>query len=290
MWNIANLRLPHTPFVVFAYLLMPGCSSGPTQPLDEVVIKTPAGAEHVMVIVPEGEFLMGSATGGPDESPIHTVSLSEYLIDKVEVSNGQYVLFLNAIQRHTSLTGDNYVYLENPDIQIFLRNQTYQTQPGLELRPMVEITWWGARDYCAWIGGRLPTEAEWEKAARGDDQRRYPWGNATPDRDLLNFNANLNRTVDVGSYPEGASPYGALDMAGNVWEWTNDFYQDDYYSVSPRANPAGPLEPEFGGVKSIRGGSFGSPAVNVQSAGRSLDSLNWAGPEFGFRCAYNPQL
>jgi len=235
------------------------CSDGPTQPENEVLIQTPGGAENVMVIVPEGEFRMGSETGGPDESPEHTVFLSEYLIEIFEVANQKFVRFLNAIGRHESNDGP-FVYLDNPDIQIFQRNDIYQVDPSLPESPVVEVAWFGANAYCVWIGGRLPTEAEWEKGARGTDLRRYPWGNEIPDNELLNYNGNINRTADVGSHPEGASAYGTMDVAGNVWEWTNDHYDQDYYAISPRDNPKGPSEGE---LRSIRGGSFGSPAVNV---------------------------
>jgi formylglycine-generating enzyme required for sulfatase activity len=146
----------------------------------------------------------------------------------------------------------------------------------------VEVTWWGAKAYCEWMTGRLPTEAEWEKAARAGDERRYPWGDETPASDLLNYEQNLNRAADVGSYPLGASPYGALDMAGNVWEWTADYWARDYYSESPRDNPKGPIE---GDDRSIRGGGFTSPAVNVESAGRGVDGPGFSGPQWGFRCA-----
>lgn len=260
-----------------------GCGSqGPSQPENEVLVRTPAGAEHVMVIVPEGAFQMGTATGSPDESPIHTVFLAEFLIDRVEVTNQKYVLFLNSIRRDTDVEGNSFISLDNPDVEIFVRNEIYQVDPTLSLRPVVEVTWWGAGEYCSWMGGRLPTEAEWEKAARGTDERRYPWGNETPVKDLLNFSQNLNRAADVGSYPEGASPYGALDMAGNVWEWTNDYWGEEYYALSPRENPTGPAEGED---RSIRGGGYVSPAINVESAGRGLDSPGFSGPQFGFRCA-----
>jgi formylglycine-generating enzyme required for sulfatase activity len=258
------------------------CGNSPTESDDSVLIVTPGGAEHVMMIVPEGEFKMGSETGTEDESPVHSVFLSEYLIDKFEVTNQKFVRFLNAIKRHETSDGNPLLYLENTDVQIFARNGIYQVPPDLVLRPVVEVTWWGAVAYCEWMGGRLPTEAQWEKAARGTDERRYPWGNETPDKELLNFSSNLNHTTDVGSYPEGASPYGALDMGGNVWEWTNDHYGEDYYAVSPSNNPTGPGEGED---RAIRGGGFASPNANVESAGRGLDSPEFSGSEWGFRCA-----
>jgi sulfatase modifying factor 1 len=194
---------------------------------------------------------MGSESGGLDESPVHTVFLSEFLIDKLEVTNHKFTLFLNAVRTNVDPDGNPILHLDNPDVEIFERNGIYQIAPELTLRPVVEVTWWGAKAYCEWMTGRLPTEAEWEKAARGADERRYPWGDETPAPDLLNYEQNLNRTADVGSYPLSASPYGALDMAGNVWEWTADYWDRDYYGESPRDNPKGPIEGED---RSIRGG------------------------------------
>jgi len=264
-------------------LILQACGTGPSQPENEVLVRAPGGAEHIMVIVPEAAFQMGSGLGSPDEDPVHTVFLSEYLIDKLEVTNQKFVFYLNAIRSDVDAEGNPLLNLDNPEVKVFVRNGIYQVDPSVTLRPVIEVIWWGAWAYCDWIGGRLPTEAEWEKAARGEDARRYPWGNEAPDVGLLNFSQNINESVDVGSYAEGSSPFGALDMAGNVWEWTNDFYGAEYYAVSPRDNPTGPTEGED---RSIRGGSFVSPSFNVESAGRGHDSPEFpGGGQWGFRCA-----
>jgi formylglycine-generating enzyme required for sulfatase activity len=233
-----------------------------------------------MVYVPAGEFTMGSDEGGSDEQPVHTVYQDAFWIDKYEVTNAQYRACVEAGACD-----------EPSDIAYYAAN--YYAQ-----HPVVYVRWPQAEAYCQWAGKRLPTEAEWEKAARGTDGRTYPWGN-TFDGSKLNFcdkncsffwnDASVDDgyafTAPVGSYPAGVSPYGALDMAGNVWEWVADWYDPGYYSQSSGRNPHGPGS---GVERVLRGGSWSSTAPYVRGATR-----HWAysvHPDFvGFRCARGSQ-
>ena len=241
-----------------------------------------------MVYVPAGEFQMGCDDANPnescysDEQPLHTVYLDAYYIDKYEVTNAQYAQFLNAMGNQEE-GGDTWLDADDSDVRIHQVGGVWQADAGYENHPVVEVTWYGARAYCRWRGGRLPTEAEWEKAARGSsDTRMYPWGNEAPDCSRLNYYSCVGDTAPVGSYPSGASPYGALDMAGNVREWVNDWYQSDYYSVSPYSNPPGPAS---GTYKVLRGGGWYSLWSHVRAASRGyrcypFSSIN----RIGFRC------
>jgi formylglycine-generating enzyme required for sulfatase activity len=155
---------------------------------------------------------------------------------------------------------------------------------GKEDFPVIHVSWNDAQAYCAWRadGSRLPTEAEWEMAARGTDGRLFPWGKDSPSALLLNFNNDLGFPVKVGSYPRGASPFGALDMAGNVAEWAADWYNENYYSVSPSLNPAGPA---FGKERVARGGSWNFNEINIRATVRFKYVPEFSNILVGFRCA-----
>ena len=190
-----------------------------------ITMTTPAGTTHEMVLVPAGPFEMGSTGGAADEQPVHTVELESFYIGMYEVAAAQYVAFLNAIDGNDDGEGHELLDLDDEEGNAQLgRSGDVLTDQALADHPVVEVSWYGAQAYCGWAGLRLPTEAEWEKAARGTDGRTYPWGEGI-DGSKANYldsgDAFDGRTTPVGLFPDGASPYGALDMAGNVWEWVS---------------------------------------------------------------------
>jgi serine/threonine-protein kinase len=218
-----------------------------------------------MVFVPAGPFQMGSTDADRDaydcEKPTHAVTLDAFWIDKTEVTNAQYRQCVEAGACEEPSCWDN------GDL-----NAADQ--------PVVCVTWDDAQAYAAWAGGRLPTEAEWEKAARGTDGRLYPWGENAPDCKDANYKGCVARTVAVGSYPKGASPYGALDMAGNAWEWVADWYDNTYYSNAPSDNPQGP---DGGERRVVRGGSFDMSEARLRTAFRIGNLPAYSNWDIGFR-------
>jgi formylglycine-generating enzyme required for sulfatase activity len=254
----------------------PASPAGPKQApgdalWDMQILELAPGVPMEFVRVPAGEFLMGSLGDDlsyPNELPQHSVYLNEYLIGKYPVTNRQYRLFMEA-------TGHSH--------------WEYGTiQKNKENHPVVAVSWQDASAFCEWasfvtrMNVRLPSEAEWEKAARGTDGRTYPWGSRAPEHSLLNFAKKIGDTSQVGATPGGASPYGALDMAGNAWEWVNDRYDEHYYEKSPARNPPGP---ESGEYRILRGGAWSSSLRNVRSMMRLANLPNDAGTGSGFRCA-----
>jgi formylglycine-generating enzyme required for sulfatase activity len=158
----------------------------------------------------------------------------------------------------------------------------YYDDPAYADYPVVMLDADEAAAYCRWAGRRLPSEAEWEKAARGTDGRLYPWGNAQPDCTLTNYFYCSKKTAEVTAFAAGASPYGVLNMTGNVWEWTADWYAADYYAQSPERNPTGPATGTF---HTLRGGGFATLAANLRLTGRVGSLYHWADGEVGIRCA-----
>jgi formylglycine-generating enzyme required for sulfatase activity len=229
-----------------------------------------------MVFVPAGKFRMGSETAYDDEKPVHEVYLDAFWIDKYEVSNAHYA------QCVAEGTCSRPLSVESHSRDSYYGNPTYDDYP------VIKVIWTQADDYCRWVGGRLPTEAEWEKAARGTHARKYTWGDTAPSCSLANFGGLFGCVGDtsaVGSYPAGASPYGAMDMAGNVWEWVADWFGEDYYSKSPLQNPSGPVSGEY---RVLRGGSWFNTELGVRSARRSWNDPNSTNFVIGFRCVSPP--
>jgi serine/threonine-protein kinase len=228
----------------------------------------------ILAYVPAGEFAMGTPLTATqvqaDEAPRHTVMLDAFWIDRTEVTNAQYALCVVAgACTPPGKTGS-------------ATRATYYGDSAFDAYPVIEVTWTAANSYCAWAGRRLPTEAEWEKAARGTDARLYPWGETAPAADLANVVGGPGDTQAVGVLPLGASPFGALDMAGNVMEWVADVYDAHYYYDSPAVNPAGP---ESGTRYVLRGGAWAFPGVNARTARRAAADATHHDFTIGFRCA-----
>lgn len=221
-----------------------------------------------MVLIPAGEFLMGAEDGLPDARPMHRVYLSSYWLDKYEVTNTQY---------RQCVEGGGCT--PPKDRQAF-------DDPERAQHPVTNVTWTQARAYCEWRGKRLPTEAEWEKAARGTDGRRYPWGNS---EDMIKgrprngeIKAGANSTEKIGSQAATVSPYGVHDLVGSVWEWVKDWYAEDFYQMSPARDPQGPLRGSF---RVLRGGDWNERPLELRASYRSWDEMTYWGPTLGFRCA-----
>jgi len=230
-------------------------------------IKTSELDGMTQAYVPEGEFLMGKGeVRKNDNSPQHLVYLDAFWMDKYEVSNSMYLKCLQA-GACSEMVSDNTTY----------QNWIYRDHP------VTYVTWEQANAYCQWAGRRLPTEAEWEKAARGTDGRKYPWGNEAANARLANFDGSMiQEAVSVYRYPLGASPYGVLNMSGNAREWIADWYGEDYYLITPYANPTGP---ETGTERSLRSGSYNEDKNEIAITSRYRHEPQSAGLSRGFRCA-----
>lgn len=236
--------------------------------------------------VSNGDFLMGDNNGGPDEEPLHTVHLDLFYIDKYEVTNALYKICVDAgvcqlPKKTTSYSQSSYY-----------GNSTFDNYP------VIFVDWNMAKTYCEWRGARLPTEAEWEKTARGTKGQDYPWGfsfngnlanfcdkNCTSGGENTNYDDGFEDTAPVGTYEGGVSPFGAYEMAGNVKEWVSDFYSEDYYLASPISNPLGP---NLGVGHVVHGGAWCSESNELMSQNRSWEEPEYSGSCLGFRCAISP--
>ncbi|QPJ60869.1 MAG: formylglycine-generating enzyme family protein [Candidatus Nitronauta litoralis] len=253
-----------------------------------VSIKTSKEYFTTMVEVPAGLFSMGAIIDNPnewgdtDEEPVHEVYLDRFYIDKFEATAGEFSRFLNDNPHYAQ------AFIETgPAVTIELKDGVYKPREGLERYPANRISWYGADAYCRWMGKRLPTEAEWEKAARGSDGRTFPWGNKHPDNTLATYRRpfakhGFQAMEPVDSMPQGASPYGAHHMAGNIWEWVSDWYEDIYYEHSPEKNPQGP---ETGDHKVMRGGNWYYKAYYMRTTYRFNDPPETFKVWQGVRCA-----
>lgn len=235
-----------------------------------------------MAHIPAGSFPMGSDTGPQDERPQHKVDVGEFFIDRLPVTNGQFAQFMN-VAGVQAADGQRWYDVDDTDARIHRRDGKWQGDPGFENHPVAEVSWYGAVAYCRSLNKRLPTEAEWEKAARGTDGRKYPWGNDPPDRSRAHFAAGWNDTRPVGSFPKGASPYGVLDMAGNGWEWVSSVYLPYPYNTKDGREDLTRSE-----IRGTRGGGHDSPAEELTTTqrGKNVSRNPRSGHHnIGFRCA-----
>lgn len=263
-------------FILFLWITSLACKSSSNLPVPIELTPTMTHTTKIsimdgmeMVFIPNGIFTMGSNNGEENESPEHEIYLDNYWIDKTEVTNAMYYECVKS--------GG----CESPLSDGFIAPKDHLTNQDRAKYPVVFVSWDNAEKYCQWVNRRLPTEAEWEKAARGSDKRIYPWGNEPPNPDLLNFNNNIGDVMPVKSFPLGASPYGVMDMAGNAVEWVADWY--GYYEDSSSNNPTGPSNGNF---RINRGGGFFQSDHEVRVTGRYTISPGYReSGDFGFRCA-----
>jgi formylglycine-generating enzyme required for sulfatase activity len=246
--------VPSTSTPLATRTFLPPPSPSPTATLVERV----AMDGMPQVFVPAGVVQMGGfdVNSENDEVPSRNITLNAFWVDKLEVTNEMYARCMEA-----GVCGKFHVVQSE-------KRQDYFTNPDYKDYPVVNVTWLDTKTYCEWNGRRLPSEAEWERAARGDDMRTFPWGDELPSETFTNFADLIRDTSRVGSYAAGASPYGALDMAGNVWEWTSDFYDADFYLTSGDLFPSGPTETPGKFLRTIRGGSFRDSYLDLRIPNR----------------------
>lgn len=284
-------------FIVFLSIL----GFLPTYAYEEYTNETDGS---VLIHIPAGEFIMGEYGEYPNEGPPHKVYLDDYWIGKYEVTNKQFCSFLNSIKSRVSIVeyGDKVYYQGNRFYELLggdrwkdrikWDGRKFYVAPGYEDHPVVFVSWYGARAYCRWAGLRLPTEAEWEKAAKGETQRKYLWGDEEPDEEGV-YRCNYYdyyteagdgfvETSPVGYYKNYPSPYGCYDMAGNAYEWCSDWYDGDYYSHTPSRNPKGPPSGE---ERVMRGGSWMNEPIYLRCSHRAWRLPYISSRRLGFRVA-----
>ena len=267
-------------FLIFNYVfLVSGCT---------YIVKD--NTNENMILIPEGSFTMGFAIenennwGDMDEEPVHKVNLSAYWIDKYEVTSSSFSKFLNENKKEA------HQFIEiNSAVTVKLEKDVYKPRKSLENFPVNRVSWFGADAYCRWKGKRLPTEAEWEKAARGTDQRIFPWGNEAPENSRATYRRKFKEKGSQVMEPVdgmvcGISPYGLHHMAGNVWEWVSDWFDAAIYQDDNRVDPQGP---ESGISKVLRGGNWYYKAYYMRTTYRFNEKPDVFKVWQGFRCARN---
>ncbi len=246
-----------------------------------------------MVLIPATTFVMGARADDDlaetDEFSAHPVTLDSYYIDLTEVTVAQYARFITEMDGYVGkCNGLLCLATHFETINSYLTDELegYIPRPGFANYPINNVTWHGADAYCRWVGGRLPTEAEWEFAAGGGDGRLYPWGDAPPDDNLAVFGEIAFATLQpVDSLSAGVSPFGLYHMAGNVREWVQDGYDPIYYDLGPPDNPAGPTVNNYDD-RVLRGGGYRSVAADLRTTNRDFErATEFQGiPDVGFRC------
>src|SRR6266508_67220 len=282
--SIPPTAVPTSTIEAIIPTVVPTSEASPTAEFVNERVSTIDGMPQVYI--PAGIFHIGSidVRRAQNEIPDHDVTLDAFWMDQLEVTNAMYAVCVNT---GGCMPPQNFKSQRRPE---------YFNNPDFNDYPVIYVTWAQAKTYCEWAGRRLPTEAEWERAGRGDDFRTFPWGEDKADGTLANFNMLVGDTSRVGTYPAGASPFGVLDMAGNVAEWVNDFYSSNYANAIT-LNPVGPLE-SSSFYRVVRGGSLGDAEINIRVSKRSsvLGSFLSAvpgskaylgdfSPRIGFRCS-----
>ena len=312
--EFANIVLPE-PTVIPTSTPSPNPTTAPTKAVDTLAPASesvPTGAPSIpsvleiqlrsqdkmpMVLIPGGSFRMGASPNdsfaNEDEKPQHLITLDPFFLDQFEVSVGQYAAFLNSMGDYVDSCSGYTCLLTNFETQdshlLVLVDGSFQPNSGFESFPINHVSWHGAKAYCEWANGRLPTEAEWEYAAKGVDRRLFPWGSELPEPNLALFNTSFENLQAVGSFPLGASPFQIYDMAGSVWEWVADSYDTFFYVYSPTQNPLSP-NTDVRAPRVVRGGSFATSALELRLSNRaSFSATNFRNiPDIGFRCASDP--
>ncbi|MED5580315.1 MAG: formylglycine-generating enzyme family protein [Nitrospinota bacterium] len=252
-----------------------------------------------LVFIPSGSFVIGSNNGDGDERPKRQIYVNSFWIDQHELSVGKFARFVIQTRHQTTAERKGWSWVWDSSLKKgkgWWRKEkgvNWKKPQGISSdwkkmpdQPVSHVTWFDADSYCKWAGRELPTEAQWERAARGDEERMFPWGNERNAK-----NANLKGTKDgfdgvspVGSFPQGASVFGVLDMSGNVWEWVSDWYASTHYQKMKLKNPSGPLK---GKKKVIRGASWGSKLLWSRVSNRYSRNRNYRNNKIGFRCVLN---